>query len=101
MASEFLKVLFLLNRQVLSSPTPLFLKNLANTLSPATLGHHRLCCCLSCCADAVWCWCGANVVVLMVVVLLPHLCKDEALSRTQQARYAVVRVFVIFVADDG
>ena len=30
----------------------------------------------------------------MVVVLL-RLCEDEALSRTQQAQYAVVGVFVI------
>ena len=46
----------------------------------------------------LWCWCGVAVVVLMVVVLLlllSRLCEDEVLSRTQQARYAVVRVFLI------
>ena len=31
----------------------------------------------------------------MVVVVLSRLCEDEALSRTQHARYAVVGVFVI------
>ena len=40
----------------------------------------------------VWCWCGAGVVVLMVLLLLSRLCEDEALSRTQQARCAVVCV---------
>ena len=32
---------------------------LARTLSPATLGHHRICCC--CCGAGVvlvWCCCG-------------------------------------------
>ena len=32
---------------------------------------------------------------MVVVVVLSRLCEDEALSRTQQARYAVVGVFVI------
>ena len=42
------------------------------------------------------CCCGVPVVVLtVVVVLLSRLCKDEALFRTQQARYAVVVVSVI------
>ena len=31
----------------------------------------------------------------MVVVLMSRLCEDEALSRTQQAQYAAVGVFVI------
>ena len=35
------------------------------------------------------------MVVLMVVVVLSRLSEDEALSRTQQAQYAVVGVFVI------
>ena len=34
--------------------------------------------------------------VVVVLLLLSRLCEDEALSRTQQAWYAVVRVFVIF-----
>ena len=33
--------------------------------------------------------------MVVVVVLLSRLCEDEALSRTQQARCAVVCVFVI------
>ena len=42
------------------------------------------------------CCCGVPVVVSTVVVVLPsRLCDDEALSRTRQARYAVVDVFVI------
>ena len=41
------------------------------------------------------CYCGVPVVVFMVLLLLPRLCKGEALSRTLQARYAVVGVFVI------
>ena len=32
--------------------------------------------------------------MVVVVVLLSRLCEDEALSRTQQARYAVVGVCV-------
>ena len=32
---------------------------------------------------------------MVVVLLLSRLCEDEALSRTQQAQYAVVGVFVI------
>ena len=72
------------------------------------LGHHRLCCCLCCCAAAalLLCCCGAGVVCLwwccvpvvvsvVLLLLLSRLCEDEALSRTQQARYAVVGVFVI------
>ena len=43
----------------------------------------------------VWCWCGVPVVVSIVMLLLSRLCEDEALSRTQQAWYAVVGVFVI------
>ena len=42
-------------------PFAFIFDNLARTLSPATLGHHRLCCCLCCCAAAVlllWCACG-------------------------------------------
>ena len=35
------------------------------------------------------------VVSMVVVLLLSRLCEDEALSRTQQGRYAVVGVFVI------
>ena len=35
------------------------------------------------------------MVVVVVVVVLSRLCEDEALSRTQQARNAVVGVFVI------
>ena len=31
---------------------------------------------------------------MVVVLLLSRLCEDEALFRTQQARYAVVGVFV-------
>ena len=31
----------------------------------------------------------------MVLLLLSRLCEDEALSLTQQARYAAVGVFVI------
>ena len=68
-------------------PFEFLFEKLAHTLSPATLGHHRLCFCLCCCAAAV-------VVLMVVVVLLSRLCEDEALSRTQ-ARYAVVGVFVI------
>ena len=33
--------------------------------------------------------------MVVVVAVLSRLCEDEALSRTQQARYAVVGVFVI------
>ena len=82
-------------------PFAFIFENLARTLSPATLGHHRLCCCLCRCAAAavvlLWCCCAAAVLVLMVLVLLllSRLCEDEALSRTQQARCAVVCVFVI------
>ena len=32
---------------------------------------------------------------MVVVLLLSRLCEDEALSRTQQAQYAVVGVYVI------
>ena len=48
----------------LVSPFAFIFKNLARKLSPATLGHHRLCCCrslllLCCCCAAVvllvWC----------------------------------------------
>ena len=49
-----------------------------------------------CCAAAMlllWCWCGVPVVSMVVVVLLSRLCEDEALSRTQQARHAVVVCF--------
>ena len=87
MASDFGKVVhFELAGLVLPFA---FIFDLARTLSPATLGHHRLCCCLCCCAAAVpllW----HLVVSMVVVVLLSRLCEDEALSRTQQARYAVV-----------
>ena len=62
---------------------------LARALSPATLGRHRLCCCCCCCAA------GVAAVVVVVILLLSRLCEDEALSRTQQARYAVVGVFAI------
>ena len=33
--------------------------------------------------------------MVLLLLLLSRLCEDEALSRTQQARYAVVGVFVI------
>ena len=33
--------------------------------------------------------------VVVVLLLLSHVCEDDALSRTQQARYAVVDVLVI------
>ena len=42
-------------------PFAFIFEKLARTLSPATLGHHRLCCCLCCCTAAVvlvWCCCG-------------------------------------------
>ena len=45
-------------------PFAFIFDNLARTLSPATLGHHRLCCTLllcCCCGAAVvllWCCCG-------------------------------------------
>ena len=42
------------------SPFTFIFKNLARTLPPATLGHHRFCF-LSCCGAAVvlvWCVCG-------------------------------------------
>ena len=54
---------------------------------------------LLCCAAAVLllgCSCGVPVMVSMAaVVVLSRLREDEALSRTLQARYAVVGVFVI------
>ena len=34
---------------------------------------------------------------MVVLLLLSRLCEDEALSRTQQAQYAVVGVFVILL----
>ena len=60
------------------------------TASTAALGHHRLCCCVCCGGGA-----AAVVVLMVVVLLLSRLCEDDALSRTQQARYAVVGVFAI------
>ena len=60
MAFDFWKVvLFQIGRSCF--PVCLYFFNLPPTLSPATLGHHRLCCCLCCCAAAellVWCCCG-------------------------------------------
>ena len=95
MASDFWKW-FYFGLVGLFSPFAFFFENLARTLSPATLGHHRLCCCLCCCAAAVlllWCWCGVAVVFLMVVVvLLSRLCENEALPRTQPTRCDVVCV---------
>ena len=41
------------------------------------------------------------VVLLLSRLLLSRLCEDKALSRTQQARYAVVGVFVILCLGDG
>ena len=38
---------------------------------------------------------------MMVLLLLSRLCDDEAPSRTQQARYAVVGVLVILRSGDG
>ena len=35
------------------------------------------------------------VSMVVLLLLLLRLCEDEALSRTQQARHAVVGVFVI------
>ena len=69
----------------------LYFRNLARTLSSATPSHHRLCCCR--------CWCGAGVVCLWWFrwrcCCCCRDCVRTKLSRTQQARYAVVGVFVI------
>ena len=60
MASDFWKVVFgWIGRSCFA--VWFYFWNLARTLSPATLGHHRLCCCLCCCAASVllvWCCCG-------------------------------------------
>ena len=94
MAYDFWKVVYFQLVGLVSRLFVFLFENLAHTLSPATLGHHRLCCCLCCCGAAVllvWCSCGAAVVVLMVVVLLlSRLCEDETLSRTQQSRCVAV-----------
>ena len=57
MASDFWKiVIFFFELAGLVFPFAFIFENLARTLSPATLGHHSLCCCL--------CWCGAGVVLV-------------------------------------
>ena len=97
MASDFRKVVSF-ELIGLVCRLPLFLKPSTYTVagdvrSPSPLLLSLLLCC--CCAAAVvlvWC---AVVVSMVVVVLLSRLCEDGALSRTQQARYAVVGVFVI------
>ena len=58
MASDFGKC-FYFEFIGLVFPFAFILENVARTLSPATLGHHRLCCCL-----LLSCWYGAAVVLL-------------------------------------
>ena len=77
-------------------PFAFMFENLARTLLPALLGLTTASAAVSAAVFAavllLYCCCAAAGVVSILVLLLLRLCEDEALSRTQQARCAVICV---------